>query len=218
MRLSGRIASRLSSIYEPRPGDQQTAQIGRQIIGRMQRISNDVSTPVPGQIIVGDPVPSVFNINDLQQQTVHLFDDVNAGTAPTTVQAVWGGFGSDLANLINSAKYFSVGRCSFSYSQAGGGTNDLNVSLNVLWTDPNGASASTCVKNDFISFVGAQITPISLGEIQDMFFEIGSGVWEPPSSEAGAFQFGSLQFLFEFRVGTAAFEIRDAYVPLQLFF
>lgn len=210
----------MNSIYQPQEGERLTTQVDRSIIGRMQRVSNDLSTPVPRQIDVGNAVPSVFNINDLQQETVHLFEDVSAGgIPPTTVQSVWGGAGSELTNLIRSAKYFSVGRCSFTYFQSAGGTNDLNVSLNVLWTDPSGtATANTCVKNDFISFIGGQTTPVSLGEIQDMFFQSGTRVWTPPSTNAGNFQFGSLQFLFEFRVGASAYEIRDAYVPLQLYF
>jgi len=182
----------------------------------MQKVSNDQSSPVPEQIEVGRPVPSVFNINDLQQETQHLFVDVLSGTAPVIRQAVWGG--GDLTDRIREAKFFSVGRCSFVYHQPGGGTNDLNVSLNVLWTDPSGASAQTCVKNDFISFVGAQDTPVSLGEIDDMVFENGTQVWTPASASTSNFYFGTLQFLFDFRVGAAAFEIRDAYVPVQLFF
>lgn len=203
------------SIYEV--NGIETSQISRDIIGKVQRISNDIAAPVPNVIDVGSPVTTVFNISDLQRETVNLVDDVESNTSPVVEQIVWGGNTSTLAAKVRSAKFFSLGRCSFTYHMAAGANLDLNVSLNVLFNGPGG-TFSVCVKNDFIQFIGNQTTPISLGEIQDMFFENARSYWEQPSSESGSLQFGSVQFLFDFRAGAGAFEIRDAYVPLQLYY
>lgn len=190
------------------------------LVGRMQAISGNPSVNLPPGINVDQGVRTTFDIGSYQRRTLYLIGDgETGGPAPGILQYVWGGAGSELAQLVNSARAFSIGRCSFIYIQGGGGANDCNVALNVLFSGGAFSPLVACPKNDFIPFVGAQTTNISLGEIQDMYFDKGP-VYEDtdPNNVTNPLNFGTVQFIFDFRVSAATYSVDSAFVPLQLYF